>query len=77
MKQLFTINSDATVANLKDAIHGTLKKTKAILTCIMFSTEFIRDGLELDEHTLYHALWAADDYLDDLQLLLNRLERLV
>lgn len=52
--------------NLKDQIHEKINKAKAVLTCIMFATEFVLDGMEIDHSTLYHALWAVDDYLGDL-----------
>ena len=70
MRDFFLLKPDMPAVDLKDAIHSHLNKTKAILTCAMFATEFIRDDVKLDDHTLYHVLWAADDYLEDIETLL-------
>ena len=74
MQTPFIINPAATSLDIQDAIHSTLNKVKAVLTCLMFSTEFTRDDIELDDSTLYHALWVADDLVDNVQSLLARLE---
>lgn len=51
---------------LKDQIYEKINKAKSVLTCAMFATEFVRDEVEIDNHTLYHALWVVDEYLDEL-----------
>ena len=76
MQDLFTLRADAAKIDLTDAIHSRFNKTKAILTSIMFSLEFIRDDMKLDNSTIYHALWAADGYLEELEVLFQRLEEL-
>lgn len=76
MKNFFTVKPETTKVDLKDAIYSHLNKSKAILTTTMFAIEFIRDDMTLDNHTLYNALWAVDDYLEELDLLFQRLEAL-
>lgn len=60
--------------DLKDQIYEKIAKAKSVLTCVMFATEFIRDDMVLDKRTLYHALWATDGYLEELEMLFNQLE---
>ncbi len=60
--------------DLKDQIYEKITKAKSVLTCIMFAAEFLCDDIKLDNHTLYNALWAADGYLEELEVLFNRLE---
>lgn len=73
MNTLSPISCNASFINLKDAIHGKIQKSKAILTSVMFATEFIRNDMALDTHTVYHALWAVDDYLENIETLLEQL----
>ncbi len=60
------INPNSDSLYLKDQIFEKLHKAKAVLTCIMFAAEFVRGETEIDNHTLYHALWAVDEYLEQL-----------
>jgi hypothetical protein len=76
MHDPFIFNSDVSVIDLKDAIHSRISKAKAILTCVMFASEFVRDDMTMDDHAVYHALWAADDYLEELDMLFQRLEEI-
>jgi hypothetical protein len=73
MDTLSTTGCNPSFFDLKDAIHGKLQKSKAILTAIMFATEFIHEDMALDNHTVYHALWAVDDYLENIESLLEQL----
>ena len=74
MKHLFPLRSDATATDLKEAMHDVLAKAKAILTCIIFSTEFVREEVALEGQTLFSALCVADDCLDELMQLFQRWE---
>ncbi len=56
---------------LKDQIYEKINKAKSVLTCAMFATEFVHDGVAVDNHTLYHALWVVDEYLDELVKIWN------
>ena len=76
MQEIFTLNPSIAAIDLKDAIYCRINKTKAILTCVMFAAEFLRDDMEVDNHTLYNALWIADDCLNELGVLFQRLEEL-
>lgn len=60
--------------NLRDSIYSKIQKSKAILTAVMFATEFIRNEMSLDNQTIYHALWAVDDYLIEISDLFDRLK---
>ena len=77
MENLFILNPNSSCLDLKDALYVKIQKSKAVLTCIMFAVQFIRGEVELDNNTLYHALWAVDDYLEELGLLFEQLKKLV
>lgn len=74
MQSIFTLNPNATRLELHDEIYSRFQKTKAVLTCIMFAIQFVRDEVELDNGTLYNALWAVDDQLFDLERLYKQFE---
>lgn len=77
METYFIPNPAINESQVKDAIHGQIIKTKSILTCAMFSIDALKIDPELADYTLYHALWAADDCVEKIALLVNRLEKLV
>lgn len=56
----------------KDEIDICIKKIKAILTCTMFSTIFLKDEMALDNDTLYSVFCIADDYMKNLELLCHK-----
>jgi hypothetical protein len=74
MENLSSHNTSLSSIDIKDAIFSKMQQSKAIITCVMFATEFIRDDMRLGNATLYHALWAVDHYLEELGLLLEQLE---
>ena len=76
MENLFLLNPNSTGLDLKDALYTKIQKSKAVMTCIMFAAQFVRGEMELDNNTLYHALWAVDD-LEELGLLFEQLKKLV
>lgn len=76
MENLFVSAHDHTSMAIRDAIYSKIQQSKAILTCIMYSTKFVRSDIELDQTTLYHALWAVEDYLEELDSLFQELEKL-
>lgn len=53
-------------SDFKEQIYEKITKAKAVLTCAMFGMEFLRDDMQLDNQTLYYALWVVDDYLDEI-----------
>lgn len=75
MQDIFTLNPNATVIDIKDAIYARMNKVKAILICAMFATEVLQKDPRSGAHSLYHALWAADDNLEEMEVLLNQLEK--
>lgn len=74
MQDIFVLNPNATAIDLKDAIYTRINKAKAILTCVMFAAEVLQRDPHLGAHSLYHALWAADDNLKEMETLLTQLE---
>lgn len=70
-----TFNSLSDLSSFKDQMNEKIIKAKSILTCIMFAIEYVRDDIKLNNYTLYNALWVADDYLEELEMLLNQLEK--
>ncbi len=73
MESFSVSNPSFSSINIKDDIFSKMQQSKAILTCIMFTTAFIRDDMQLDNATLYNALCAVDHYLQELGLLFEQL----
>jgi hypothetical protein len=71
MENPFTCISSSNIP-IKDAIFSKMQQSKAILTCIMFAIEFVRDDMAIDNSTIYNALWAVDDCLENIGLLFER-----
>jgi len=72
----FSIKSAAfSHLEIKDAIYTKIQKSKAVITSVMFATEFIHNDMKLDNNAIYHASWVVDDYLEELDLLFRRLEK--
>jgi len=69
---IFSTSTNPCSLDLEDAIHNKIQKSKAILTSVMFASEFIRNDMPLDNNTVYHALWAVDDYLAEIETLVKR-----
>lgn len=76
MEQFRKINSTASYIDLKDAIYNKFKKSKAVLTSLMYATEFIHPDMMLDNTTVYNTLGVVDDYLEELELLFEQLEKM-
>ena len=47
MENPFNCNSSLSSIAIKDAIFSKMQQSKAILTCVMFATEFVRDDMRL------------------------------
>ena len=72
MDNIFILNPSVTDLDLKDAIDESFLKIKAITVCLLAT----RDGInELDQETMYNLIWLVDDYLDEIDLLRNKLLR--
>lgn len=69
MENLYTLSPSVTSVQLQDAIYARIHKSKAILTCLMFVSSHTRRGDSVDHHAIYHVLWAADQYLEELESL--------
>jgi len=74
MNKIFTFNSSCTTLNIKDAIDERFNKIKGVLNCLIFAIEFVDEENELDNNSLYHALWAIDEYLSELIVLYRNIE---
>jgi hypothetical protein len=66
MDNIFVLNPSATVLNIRDAIDERLIKAKSIATCLLS-----QDSTHYESsYTLLHgAIWAIDDYLDEIEYL--------
>lgn len=74
MEKIFVLNPNLNLLNIKDAIEERLNKMKGILNCLMFAN--IQDE-ELDCDTTYHALWAMDGFLDEINYLKRKLDEII
>ncbi len=72
MENLYLLSLSATSVELQDAICARINKSKAILTCLMFAAGY-RGSSNVDGHTIYHALWAVDQYLEEMDVLFRQL----
>lgn len=68
MDTLFFLSPTATLLDLQDGIDERIRKVKAILYCLMFATENIKNE-ELGNNSAYYALWAIDNYIDEINCL--------
>lgn len=67
------------VLDIKDRIFNKLQKTKALITCLIISTEFAADGIELDKTASYHVLETIEEQVNqilDLQIQLDNCKNL-
>lgn len=69
MEKLFILNPAANTTDLIDAIDEKISKIKGILNCVIFALEFSDSDDKLDHSSAYHALWAIDGFLDEVNCL--------
>lgn len=69
MNAVFTFNPATTVPDIKDAIDEKFRKIKGILNCLIFALEFTQEDQRLDASSAYHALWAIDGFLEEIDYL--------
>ncbi len=69
MDNLFTLNPTAEILDIKDGIDERINKAKGILNCLMFAIEHITSNKELNNNSTYHALWAVDGFIDEINCL--------
>jgi hypothetical protein len=70
---LFNLAHDISASALKEAIYARLVKTKSIISYVLLA----RDNEDANRQVLHGALWAIDDYVDELQIFCERLTELV
>lgn len=64
MDNTLILNPSVTALNLRDAIDERLIKAKAIATCLLSQDQ---NHYELNLTPLHGALWAINDYLDEIE----------
>lgn len=69
MEKYFILNPQINLSNIQDAVDERLDKIKGILNCLIFALEFTQCDQQLDNHSAYHALWAIDGYLEEINCL--------
>lgn len=69
MEKYFILNPQINLSNIQDAIDERLDKIKGILNCLIFALEFTQSDQQLDNYSAYHALWAIDGYLEEINCL--------
>lgn len=68
MENIFMVNPSATSRDLQAALHEKLLHTKVLTTCILFAFK------ELENSTLYDAIWAVDSLIEIIYQLKENLE---
>jgi hypothetical protein len=68
MDNIFIVNPSATTKDLQSALHEKLLHTKALTSCILFAFK------ELENSTLYDAIWAVDSLIETIYQLKENLE---
>jgi len=66
MDSIFILNPSITALNLRDAIDERLIKARAIASCLL-SQDY--NHYEPSKGALHGAVWAIDDYLDEIEYL--------
>lgn len=75
MDNAFVYNTELYQTQIQDTIQDRINKAKAVITCLMFSVEFLNEDVSLDNSTIFHALWAVDGFLEEIELLQNKLNQ--
>jgi len=73
MDNIFTLNPSITPLEVKDAIDERLIKARAIANCLLSQDNAYH---EPSYSALHGAIWAIDDYLDEIEQLGNRLNKM-
>ena len=73
MDNIFILNPSITILNLKDAIDERLIKARAIASCLLSQDN---GHHEPSYNALHGAIWAIDDYLDEIEHLENKLNKI-
>lgn len=76
MEKPFIINPTLNIIDIKNAIDERVSKIKGVLNCLMFATEFIQGDDELDNNSVYHTLWVIDGFLDEINCLQQKFEKM-
>jgi hypothetical protein len=71
MEKAFILNSEIKSLDIKDAIDERMNKARGVLNCLIFALEFTNEDQELDESSAYHALWALDGFLEEIDCLIQ------
>ncbi|MGD9153112.1 MAG: hypothetical protein PVG30_05610 [Gammaproteobacteria bacterium] len=72
MDDIFILKPYATALELKDAIDERLIKAKAITGCLL-SQDY---DLHESNHAIFNgAVWAIEDYLDEIELMNGKLQK--
>lgn len=69
MEKIFILNPAINNLVIQDAVEERINKMKGVLNCLIFSLEFTQEDQELDSTSAYHALWAIDGFLDEINCL--------
>lgn len=73
MDNIFILNPSVTTLNLKNAIDERLLKAKAIAACLL-SQDYAHH--KPNNSSILGAIWAIDEYLDEIEYLGNRLNKM-
>jgi hypothetical protein len=74
MEKPFIFNPNINSLDLKDAIDERYSKLRGVLNCLIFAIEFTQEDQELDNSSAYHALWAIDGFLEEVDYLRKKLD---
>jgi hypothetical protein len=69
---LFCFNENINAFVLREAVYSRIAKAKAITSCMLL----LKDNQELKQQVLHDAIWAVDDYLEDLLLFCDKLNEI-
>lgn len=72
MDNIFTLKLSVTTLELKDAIDERLIKARAIASCLLSQDNGYH---ALKYNALHGAVWAIDDYLEEIEYLENWLSK--
>ena len=72
MDDIFIINPNANILEMRDAVDDRLNKAQAVVDCLLAGNS--GGDIELRDKIICKAIWAIKDYLSEIELLLRGLE---
>jgi hypothetical protein len=74
MDNIFILNPSLDKMDLVDAINERITKLKALVTCLLFAS-YSDSGI--DNNVVGNTAWAIEGFIDEIELLQEKIEKLI